>query len=417
MSQETPSRGRGACKAPPRDSCSGSAAPECPPCEARAPPACRAPARAALRGLRVACRPPPRTARPPCPARHPPCALTCEHLPAQNASETLSMNEFQCNTQSPYSTSGRCGDTLDRVAQRISAAKLARRLDYEREVAERKKAIAPPPPPADYLLGADRETVRATDGRDYIVLPPHPTATSDSTIQRRTNTASGTVELDPSTSCAINRVPHVDPCAHHPRILLTIDRSDANNSSSSQRLSSPPNSVSKPSRCTTSNNQFRSQDKSGLSKKNDNKVTVPKKQCNGNSPEKLKNWCSSPPQIAPEPPRCRQPSLVERLRRRPKSSCGGVRKLHSAISNLAKYDNNKIDKHVISKAELQSIISQIIADSEKLNKMLSERDKLKEAARGRIILKDQKEKPIQSGRLDLPVPAGTQALQVRVTLR
>ncbi|CAG5038518.1 unnamed protein product [Parnassius apollo] len=475
MILKTSSRGRGACDALPRDSCAGGSLPVCPPCEAHARPACRDEARATLRGVRAVCRPPPRGNRPPCPTSPPPCSITCEHLHAQetpsggrsacdalpqdlcaggatlsavraagppcptcpprcptcpstraftyehlyaqDSSKSSSMNEVQCSTKLSNATSGSCGDTLDRVAQRISAAKLARRLEYEREVAERKKLIASPPPPTKYWLGVDRETVRATDGRDYIVLHPNSTAAADSNIQRRTDTESSTVELDPATSCDINRVPHVDPCAHHPRILLKIDRSDANNSSSSHRVSSPPNFISKPLQCTpTTSNQLRSQDYSGLSKKIDNKVTVPKKQCKGNGPENLTDWCSSPPKMAPEPPRCRQPSLVERLRRRSKSSCEGVRKLHSAIINLSEYDNNKIDKHITSKAELQSVISQVIANTEKLNKMFHERNEQEETASGRIILEEQRKGPIESGSLKLRVPAGAHTVQLRVTL-
>ncbi|CAG5033556.1 unnamed protein product [Parnassius apollo] len=181
------------------------------------------------------------------------------------------------------------------------------------------------------------------------------------------------------------------------------------------QVSSPPNSVSKRSRCVPTINQLGSEDKSVLSKKID-KVTVPKKQFKENGPNKLSHLCFPPPKIVAEPPRCRQPSLFERLRSRPKSSCRRVRKLHSAVTNLTKCDNNKIDKHIISKTELQSVISEVLADAAKLNKILSDRNELKEAASGRIILEEQKREPIESGGIKLPVPAGVHTVKVQVTL-
>ncbi|CAG5049511.1 unnamed protein product [Parnassius apollo] len=237
-----------------------------------------------------------------------------------NNSKCSSKNKVQSSTESQNSTSGSCADTLDLVSQCILAAKLTHRLDYECGVTERNKAIAPPRPTVDYRLGADHETERATDGRDYIVLPPHPTAATDFNIQRRTNTAYG--DFDLAISCDINRVPHVDTSARRSRILLEINRIYDIISSSSHCVSTPRNYVSKLLQCTPTNNQLQSRYKSSLSK--------------------------------------------------------------------------KIDK------------------KKKLNKMFSEKNELKEAARGRIILEEQRE--TESGSLKLPVPAGTHAVRVQVTL-
>ncbi|XP_013161256.1 PREDICTED: uncharacterized protein LOC106113078, partial [Papilio xuthus] len=350
----------------------------------------RTPTRAALRGLRVACRPPPHAARPPCAAPEPPCPLTCQ----RNADNTFKehVKEVQC----PVSPHAQCGDSMDRVAQRISAARLARRQEYEREVAARaaQHPAAPvtPPAPLARSLAAGREVVRATDGRDYVVLPPlaHSQQKSDH------GEKDSTVELDPAKGCVINPSSHVDPCAHRPRILLEIDRSEVSKTARSPLTASKSPLVSAPSSAQNQNNE--------------NEVENSKKCCKGSALGPMTDWCSSRPKIKPQRPDCVQPSLVERIKRRSLNSSNEVRKFHTASSllsqNLTPTEQN----------EIGDVTAKVKADAHKLNKMLDDRDKLKEAGRGRNTIRDKTEEASASGQLELRAPASGVGVRVRVSL-
>lgn len=231
-------------------------------------------------------------------------------------------------------------------------------------------------PPVNYVLGSDREVVRATDGRDYVVL--------SSRINSKDHK---TVPLDPAKDCTIKRSARVDPCTHQPRILLHIDRTDHKQSSKSS---------------------------DNINENSNEKHTVSKKMSKKNCVNKLTEWCTSPPELAPEPSRCRQPSLVERLKRRSKSSCNVHRKLHTVPFNFQS-QNNQCDKS-LSEANINDIVAKIKADNEKFDEMISKRNELKESGRGRVTGVEQKEEPTTSGQLELQVPTGTHRIRVHVGL-
>ena len=228
----------------------------------------------------------------------------------------------------------------DPVALRLQVAAAARRAAYECEVACR--AAAPPAAPTcdvPYALAGERECARATDGCTYAVLAEPPASPRCGPC--RTPPPPRCVELAPDDACRIRGDVHLDPCAHRPRVMIQIDRSA-------------------PAAC----------------------APAP---------------CPAPP---PAPPRCRRPSIVERLRAHI-PGCQSERRTHTSVA-LCK-----------AKKPSESV-------SGGLEGMLRSKEQLKEAGVGRMVTDVEacqvnKDKPT-GGQLELSVPPGTERVAVHVSL-
>ncbi|KAF9819826.1 hypothetical protein SFRURICE_004180 [Spodoptera frugiperda] len=112
-------------------------------------------------------------------------------------------------------------------------------------------------------------------------------------------------------------------------------------------------------------------------------------------------WCANPPPLAPAPPRCRRPSILERLRARPPES-PNERRIHTSII-LSKGKN--CSKSKTTAGGLQN--------------MLRSKQQLNEAGLGRVVVCNEAgrtEQKAPGGRLELSVPAGTRRVAVLVSL-
>ncbi|XP_046961946.1 uncharacterized protein LOC124531406 isoform X3 [Vanessa cardui] len=376
-----------------RGSCNPIKVQKCAPCVPKPRPACREPSAACPRGLRLICYPPPAGKRPPCDVPSPPPPLSCESnrkYPVQ----LRSTKDTEVQSRSEHKNF--CGAQLDRVAMRLAAAERWRRLDYEREVAE--QTPLPAPVPAPYHLVNEHECLRAIDGCDYTV----------SKSRTDHSTPPCPVKLKPTDKCDITRGHRLDPCEHHPRIFLEIDRSASNklsydaakqNDDYNATGTSPPKQLSPTGRFTT--RLLKSL------KRNDNTVCS-RQTCKSTSTEK--NWCEnlSPPKTVPIS--CREQSLLERLRQKsgsvPGKQCNPKRHLHSKICNERP-----------SKPHIPGL--QEVTKHDRLTTVLRERTNLKEAGRGRVVTTEQESNKninIGSGGLELKVPPNSEAVRVRVSL-
>ncbi|XP_022112338.2 uncharacterized protein LOC110991318 [Pieris rapae] len=336
-----------------RESCTPKERPPCPPCESAPPPACREAAQDTQCAVPKVCCAPPSGLRPPCPPTEPPCALTCE-----NTSKVVKP------TVEPRQVVG-CGVQLDRVAQRLAAAEHRRREEYELEARQLSQSHPSPIPTEHYNLRGEQHCARATDGHDYICAQtPTPTRTCVNGVPPPPMP----VPLKSSKGCEIQRSHHLDPCAHKPRVFVEIDRS-----------------------ATIKSNEKTSADKSATNS------TCARKQCQENK----RVWCKSPPRLANVPPPCREPSLVERLRR----GIGGTdgkpshRALHTCPDTVSGSVNTP--------------------QSDKISAILKETENYEESGRGRtvgLINNNATVKKSNFGSLELQIPSEAEAVRVSVTL-
>nr|XP_049708355.1 uncharacterized protein LOC110383186 isoform X2 [Helicoverpa armigera] len=346
-------------------SCGAAPPPRCPPCRPAPPPPCRARPPAAPRARRVLCCAPPASRRPPCAPRLPACALTCDsQLPKlKTSSRTSSRDPFRI-------TSTDCEVDQDPVAERLKLAKRAQRAEYEREVSERAARAPPAAPPRDlYRLSGERECARATDGCVYAVLPDAPAPPAASTraaAPRRCGPGREPppprcVQLAHDDACRIKGDAHLDPCAHLPRVMVEIDRSSNHVATS--------------------------------------KPATPKSSTGEGSRSAHPSWCADPPKPASPPPRCRRPTIVERLRsHRPESRT--ERRIHTSVSALVNQKSGN-------------------SNSSGWKEMLHKKKQLKVAGVGRVAVCTRaagKQAPPPGGELQLRVPPGTTRVAVRVSL-
>ncbi|CAH1645245.1 unnamed protein product [Spodoptera littoralis] len=253
----------------------------------------------------------------------------------------------------------------DPVALRLRLAKCAQQAEYELEVAERAQRGAPRAPRATYQLRGQRECARATDGCTYAVLAPSAPAPSRCG-PGRSPPPPRCVELAPDDACRIRGDAHLDPCAHRPRTMIEIDRS-------ASAAAPRPTAAARPAA-----------------------PRAPSVECGGGP---APSWCANPPPPASAPPRCRRPTIVERLQARPPES-PNERRIHTST--------------IFSKAEKCSK-----STTGGLENMLRSKQQLKEAGLGRVVVGNEAGRSAQEapgGRLELAVPAGTRRVAVRVSL-
>ncbi|KAL0803262.1 hypothetical protein ABMA28_017263 [Loxostege sticticalis] len=339
------------------------------------------------------------------------------------------------------STSEGCGTDRDRVARRLSLAERERRLDYEREVAARPSTYVRKAPPAPYTLGAERECARATDGRSYAVKCER--APSAPCGPGRTPPPPRCVELVRDTECAIRNNVHLDPCAHVPRTIIDIDRSADRPAStpaapayptspapvSASRASSYPTSACPGQSPPTKNLTSRIMEKLSLTR-NSPGASCPKSshepKCETTGARRAGDtgWCQTQPKPAQVPPCCREPTTMEKIKRRGPGPCSrekrgpsGRRTFHSsACSGRATAPAACGDGG--GKKDPDKSVSKGNADAESLKKVLKERDSLQEAGQGRVVTNvgNKSKQNTASGRLDIPIPVGAQNIRVRVSL-
>ncbi|KAH9636228.1 hypothetical protein HF086_007180 [Spodoptera exigua] len=222
------------------------------------------------------------------------------------------------------------------------------------------RGAALPLPRAACTACATRASARAprTD-HTYAVLPPAGGPAARCGPARRPPPPR-CVQLAPDDACRIRRDAFLDPCAHRPRTIVDVDRS------ASAEPARPPAP----------------------------RAPVPK---TGDAP--APSWCANPPPPAAVPPRCRRPTIVERLRSRlPESSSD--RRIHTSTTS------SKAGKCAKS-------------TTGGLESVLRSKQQLKAAGLGRVVVDSEagcKEKKATGGRLELSVPAGTQRVAVRVSL-
>ncbi|XP_063617940.1 uncharacterized protein LOC134790885 [Cydia splendana] len=396
-------------------------APPCPPCESAPPPPCRAPAVTAIPGRRVVCCPPAQGKRPPCPEKEPNCPRTCEHQlpqepPRQSAPKKL------------------CGAELDVVAERIRCYEEHHRRVYENAVKERMARPRTTPPPLKCPQPPEKPLELATDGRMYAVSsdgpvprcsPPPVKSSPNCPSIRPPHPPPQPVTLEPLGDCRPKERNVIDPCAHAPRTILSIDRGDPKPQPSIDRCDPKPQpsiarSDPKPQpeqRCS----QAKSTDPKPCHENPKNQTESSYKGITSRimdtirssraSPSKPKpEWCNKPPALAAAPKRCRQPTLTERMRRG--SPSRNKRQLHTSVTNLA-------DKEAPKASGREAAL----AASKKLAAALSERDSLKEAGRGRAVRAPSCAPPAppppprpSGGAMEFSVPADADTVCVRVSM-
>ncbi|OWR49678.1 hypothetical protein KGM_201912 [Danaus plexippus plexippus] len=386
----------------------------CPPCESKPQPACRpAPPTSATRGVKQVCCAPPIGQRPPCSPSPPNCSKTCRHASEKKTSVS------HCETgECKHKQHEKCGDNLDRVARRLAAAEFSRRLNYEREVAEKKPA--PKYETAVYQLVGERKCMRATDGCDYAVskqkssqlkcgpcrIPPPPCP----------------VDLEPADNCKISQGKYSDPCAHNPRVFVEIDRSQNShfNQKSDVLKTNIKNENSGPAKTLLQTPSKKSLTSRIIGTIKGSNSVCPRKTCtrapSGTAAEYAgdKSWCTRLPPPAATPGQCKEPSLTERLRRRSENlcpkPCGSRHQLHSKICT---------EKSIENKNNIKSINSSSESESDRLKSILLERSKLKETGLGRVVLPQQQSKDVSSlgmGVIELKIPPASDFVRVHVSL-
>ncbi|XP_050361592.1 uncharacterized protein LOC126780936 isoform X2 [Nymphalis io] len=383
-----------------RGSCTPIKAQKCAPCGPKPRPACRVPSATCPHGVRLVCYPPSTGMRPPCDLTNPPPPLSCDYN--KKLTKTTKHTEVQENGEQ----NNFCGAQLDRVAMRLAAAERLRRLDYEREVA--LQTPPPAPVPAPYQIAGEHECLRAIDGRDYTV-----SKLRNDTEHSTQDTPTCPVKLKPVDKCEISHSHHLDPCEHHPRIFLEIDRSTCNKSSNSisntaEKHNDDSNTAKTlPPKQLSSTGRFTPRFLKSL-KRTENSV-CPRQVCRSSSNEK--SWCVNLPPPKTVPASCKEQSLLERLRQRPGCMSGKLgnpqRHLHSKPCN----EPPSVKPNIPS---LQEKTKQ-----DRLTTVLHERMQLKEAGRGRVVTIEQKSNKkvnIGSGGLELKVPPNSEAVRVRVSV-
>lgn len=260
--------------------------------------------------------------------------------------------------------------------------------------------------------------MRATDGQDY-------TVTKLNKNERRCDASRNPpppcpIPLDPVDNCKIKRDTHLDPCSHHPRIFVEIDRSQS--LATSTKPSVPPaygSTDTTPKRCTSSGNltsRIIESFKHHESKSEVREVNEPKNIETDSKRGIDQNLCSKFPLPKHVPPRCKEPSLIERLRRR----SGGAR---------SKTDNPRRQLHTgtyiydyrfsHSSSNPMAFQQKVGSNEDKLNSLLQERSHLSEVGRGRVTTSHENtndDKCIGAGGIELKVPPSTEAVRVRVLL-
>ncbi|XP_047987064.1 ESX-1 secretion-associated protein EspI-like [Leguminivora glycinivorella] len=356
---------------------------------------------AALPGRRVVCCPPPQGKRPPCAEKEPNCSLTCEHQLPQKPQT--------------YSTGPRklCGAQRDVVAERIRCYEEHHRSVYESAVKERMARPRTPPPPLKCPQPPEKRIELATDGR--MKSSPHcPT-------NRPPHPPPQPVTLEPLGDCRPKERSVVDPCAHTPRTLLSIDRGDPKpQTEQCQATSTPPKPCHEnPKNQTESTKGSKCQTESsykGITSRIMDTIRCGRATPAQTSPSKPKpEWCSKPPALAAAPKRCRQPTLAERMRRG--SPSRNKRQFHTSATNLA--DKCNKDKEAPNASGREAVL----AASKKLAAALSERDSLKEAGLGRAVRAPSCAPPAPpppprptGGAMEFSVPADADTVCVRVSM-
>ncbi|KAJ0181518.1 hypothetical protein K1T71_002240 [Dendrolimus kikuchii] len=359
--------------------CAQRPTPVCPPYAPKAQPECRARAQQEARALRVVCCPPARSRRPPCPDPVPEPPLTCDR-----ANITRPVARVGCELHDDNETAsireGGCGEENDRVARRLAAAELARRRDYEREVAAEEAAPRPAAPAATYSPGTERECAVATDARQYTVQPTRAGERVHCGAGRRPP-APRCVTLTPDRGCQIYDGSRVDPCAHRPRVLLEVDRRGDDS------LPDPRSENRRTLAALTS-------------------VT-------GSHPVGVQNWCNDPPKRITEPVRCRPQTLVERLRSRAtvsKKPPSG-RNLHTSTAHLRVSEKSNGGKCTPTGDDKKTGTTADVVTT-----IMSDRSRLKEAGQGRVVPRPGRPRSTSGGRLDLDIPEGARRVTVAVSL-
>lgn len=141
-----------------------------------------------------------------------------------------------------------------------------------------------------------------------------------------------------------------------------------------------------------------------------------------------KSWCKSSV-AAPAPPRCREPTVVERLRRRRCPTFCGSRATPPtttpSIPNAARRLHTCAAVTDAATPDMNAVVKQSKDNAAKLEATLKERDKYKEASRGRSVLledcrpctpKPKPPAPPFEGSLQLPVPSGANVVSLTVTV-
>ncbi|KAI5634725.1 hypothetical protein NE865_12580 [Phthorimaea operculella] len=393
-----------------RDSCNPTPAPPCPPCVPHPRPPCRARPAERVKALRVTCCPPPRGMRPPCAPPLPACALDCTQAKPPKAR----------NMTATYMLDKSCDEGADRVAARLAASREWRRKEYMREVRERR----PPPPPcnAPYRLPAERECARAIDGKTYTIADSPPEQPASIKVSRacgpcREPPPPKCVEIVPDDKCQIRGPGHVDPCAHKPRVIISIDRSktrdcnvSASKSSACNQGASSGGITSRIMKSLNLNKGTGGDSCPNTANRQSGRAQKGPAQYAGDT-----GWCGKiqPP---PAPTRCRPPTQEERLRKRACRDipCGQqnqtkpphTRGLHTATASSAKEPPK----------DMKSMATQTKENLEKLEKMLANRASYKEAAKGRVVDCAPKVDVPATGGLELPVPPGAATIRVNVSL-
>ena len=278
-----------------------------------------------------------------------------------------------------------CGAQLDCVASRLQAAERARREDYENEVLN-----SPPPrkqpPVSTYRLACERQCMRATDGHDYTVTKI--SKNDNRCDSSRTPPRPSPVELEANTGCQIKQDSYLEPCSHQPRIFIEIDRPTL-------RTTSSKTEMNKDNKCENDlrgqqTKSKRSSSETNISGKSDNK------------------WCSNLPTPKPVPPTCKEPSLIERLRRR-----SGGTSSNTCSRQLHTY-NSACGPMLLPSVSLKQ------KPKDKTTLTSQEEPQLAEAARGRFVtgrlsFDEGKQQHLSGGGLDLKIPPTTEAVRVQVS--
>lgn len=136
------------------------------------------------------------------------------------------------------------------------------------------------------------------------------------------------------------------------------------------------------------------------------------------------NWCSSfvP---APAPSRCREPTQVERLRRRCRCPpfCGSRATPPTTTRSIPPAARRFHTCAAASAPDMDAVIKQSKENAAQLEAVLQERAKFKEASRGRSVMLEEclpcapkPPGPPSEGCLELPVPCGATLVRLNVTV-
>lgn len=306
-----------------------------------------------------------------------------------------------------------CGADRDGVALRLALAERARRLEYEHDVRARAAGVSREPPPFDpYVLNVERECVRATDGRDYAMLPctkPEPGRCGPD----RTPPPDRCVEILRDNECSIRDGVHLDPCAHRPPTLLDIDRSAS---------ASPAGAASSARKLTSRIMKTLSLTRASQAVSCPRRPCAPTCETSGAKRAGDSEWCKTLPPPASAPPPCREPTPMEKLKHRGPGRCskqddGGKRCFHTSTAiqfSAPPKDYNKKD------SVESNLSTRAIANAGSLKQVLKDRENLLEAGRGRFVkgMGNGKKPPknAATGSLDIPVPQGTECVRIHVSM-